>query len=87
MAVYHRSEKEVGQWDDIQFAYFVGEAQRIGRWLWNFFPPQVGGKKEAEIRENANTIRMATPELLLPSEANLEHVREESEAHGIIGPQ
>jgi hypothetical protein len=87
MAVYHKSEVEVLRWDDIQFAYYVGEAQRIGRWLWNYFPPQVGGKKENEIKANADKIRAATPELLLPSNERFDDARKESEAHGLIGPR
>ena len=86
MALYHKSEDQVLAWDDIQFRYFVQQADRFGRWLWNFFPPEVGGKDENETRENANKIRAATPELLLPSEERFEDARAVSESHGLIGP-
>lgn len=74
-------------WDDIQFSYFVAQADRFGRWLWNFFPPEPGGKNEAEIKASALKIREATPELLLPSEERFEDARTESEFHGLEGPQ
>lgn len=79
--------EEVLAWDDIQFANRVNQANRFGRWLWNFFPPEAGGKDEAEMKANADQIRAATPELLLPSEEKFEDIRAESEFHGIVGPQ
>jgi len=86
MAVLHKSEDEVLAWDDIQFAYFVSQVDRFGRWLWNFFPPEVGGKDEAETKRHAQEIREATPELLLPSMERFEEARVESERKGLIGP-
>lgn len=87
MILYHKTEDEVLAWDDIQFGYFVTQAQRFGRWLWNFFPPEVGGKDERETKANALKVKEATPELLLPSEAQFEDARTESEFHGLTGPQ
>ena len=78
--------KDVLAWDDIQFRYFVTQADRFGRWLWNFFPPEIGGKDESEMKANADKIRAATPELLLPSEERMEDTRAVCESHGLIGP-
>ncbi|GAF97530.1 unnamed protein product [marine sediment metagenome] len=85
--LFTKTEEEVLAWDDLQFADHVNKARQFGRWLWNFFPPQAGGKDEAEIKASADMIREATPELLLPSEEKFEDIRAESEFHGIVGPQ
>jgi len=87
MSVYHKTAREVLDWDDIQIAFFVNKAQEIGRWLWNFFPPEAGGKDEGERKTNQMAISDATPQLLLPSEQKFEYLRNESEAHGLTGPQ
>ena len=87
MILYHKTEEEVLAWDDIQFSYFVTQARRYGAWLWNFFPPEIGGKDEMETKANALKLQEATPSLLLPSEAQFEDLREDSEFHGLIGPQ
>ena len=86
MILYHKSEEEVVAWDDIQFAYYVNQADRFGRWLWNFFPPEVGGKDASEAQRNAQEVRQATSSLLLPSEERFEEARSECEAKGLIGP-
>jgi len=87
MILYHRTEEGVLAWDDIQFGYFVTQAQRYGRWLWNFFPPEIGGKDAKEAKANALKVEESIPQLLLPSEAQFEDVRTESEFHGLTGPQ
>ena len=86
MAVYHKSEKQVLAWDDIQFAYFLRNAQLFGRWLWNFFPPEVGGKDENERRAAVQKLEEDTPSLLVPSHEQFEDIRAECDSHGIIGP-
>ena len=86
MAVYKKSETEVLAWDDIQFAYFLRHAQAIGRWLWNFFPPEVGGKDENERRAAVQELQDKTPSLLVPSSEQFDEIRSECESHGIIGP-
>jgi hypothetical protein len=87
MAVYHKqSAREVLEWDDIQFAYFLRQAQAMGRWLWNFFPPEVGGKDESARRAAVQELQDKTPSLLVPSSEQFEDIRSECESHGIIGP-
>jgi len=87
MAVYHKNDaREVLEWDDIQFAYFLRQAQAMGRWLWNFFPPEVGGKDEGERRAAVQELQDKTPSLLVPSSEQFEDIRSECESHGIIGP-
>jgi len=87
MAVYHKKDaREVLEWDDIQFAYFLRQAQAIGRWLWNFFPPEVGGKNEEETRTAVQELQDKTPSLVVPSHEQFEDIRSECESHGIIGP-
>jgi len=87
MTIYHMTMEEVLAWDDIQFGFFVCQADRFGRWLWNFFPPEVGGKDKHEAKANADAIRASMPALLLPSEERFEDARAESKFHGLIGPQ
>jgi|GEM_PF-4783957 len=87
MVLYHKTETQVLAWDDIQFGYYVNQAQRFGRWLWNFFPPEVGGKTAKDAEKNAAQLRNATPELLVPSEEKMDDTRAECKAHGLIGPQ
>jgi len=87
MILYNKTEDDVVAWDDIQFRYFVRHATLFGRWLWNFFPPETGGKNEAEQRKNAMDLAAATPDLLFPSEEKFDDIREASEFHGLVGPQ
>jgi len=86
MSVYHKSEQQVLAWDDIQFAYFLRQAQAIDRWLWNFFPPEVGGKDDGARREAVQKLQDDTPSLVVPSSEQFEDIRSECESHGIIGP-
>ena len=87
MSVYHKTAREVLDWDDIQIAYFVNKAMEIGRWQWNFSPPEAGGKDESERAASRAKIDDATPQLLLPSKEKFEYLQNESESHGLTGPQ
>jgi len=86
MILYNKTEKQVLAWDDIQFAYFLKHADAFGRWMWRFFPPEIGGKNENERREAAQDLQDKTPNLLVPSHEKFEYIRAECDSHGIIGP-
>ena len=86
MILYSKSEKQVLAWDDIQFAYFLRQADAFGRWLWRFFPPEIGGKDESARAEAAQKLENDTPSLVVPSSEQFEHIRAECDSHGIIGP-
>ena len=87
MALFHKSEEEVVSWDHKRFQFYVIQADRFCRSLWNYFPPEVGGKDEREMKENALKLQESTTHLLLPSEEKYEDIREDAEFHGIIGPR
>ena len=87
MILFKKTEEEVLAWDDIQFAFYVNQSMRFGRWLWNFFPPEIGGKDENERAASKIEIDEATPQLLLPSDEKFEDVRSISESRGLTGPQ
>ena len=86
MILYSKTEKQVLAWDDIQFAYFLRQADAFGRWLWRFFPPEIGGKDENERSAAVQELQDKTPSLLVPSHEQFEHIRAECDSHGIIGP-